>query len=48
MIEESENPCAYCIYSSEACDSLGHDYFQCCIDDNPDLYSNCMCCTECE
>lgn len=43
MSDEELNPCAYCIYVSEATDSCGHDYYQCELDDNPDNYSNAMC-----
>lgn len=39
-----DEPCCYCPYASEATDSTGHDYYQCDLDDDPNLYANAMCC----
>ena len=38
------DPCEYCPYSSEAMDSVGHKYYQCDLNDDPDLYAGSMCC----
>ena len=44
-MSDEECPCAYCPYGSEAMDSVGHEYYQCELDDDPDNYAGAMCTT---
>lgn len=44
-MDEDEH-CCYCPYASKAMDVMGHDYFQCDLDDDPDNYAGAQCCIE--